>query len=61
MLTDVLGKKKKHTKIDRRKKEWEKNKWKAGGKWEEEITKKEGKKRSVKEGEKKGRKKKSDR
>ena len=36
MLTDVLGKKKKHTKIDRRNKEWEKIKWKAGGKWEEE-------------------------
>ena len=69
MLTDVWGRKKKHTKIDRRKKEWENNKMEGRGKdarlgrkWEEEIRvgqKRRGKK-NVKEGEKKGRKKKSD-
>ena len=31
MLTDVLVKKKKYTKIDRRKKEWEKNKMEGRG------------------------------
>ena len=56
-----LGKKKNILRLTEEK--WERIKWKAGGKWEEEIRvgQKGGGKRSVKEGEKKGRKKKSDR
>ena len=55
MLTDVLGKKKKHTK-----EKWVKNKMEGSGKWEEEIRvgqKRRGKK-NCKIGGKEGKKKK---
>ena len=60
MLTDVLGKKKIILRLTEEKRNGKRIKWKAGGKWEEEIRvgqKRRGKK-NVKEGEKKGRKKK---
>ena len=63
MLTDVLGKKKQHKNILRlteEKRNGKRIKWKAGGKWEEEIRvgqKRRGKKK-CKRGKKEGKKKK---
>ena len=59
MLTDVGKEKKNILRLTEEKRNGKRIKWKAGGKWEEEIRvgqKRRGK-RSVKEGEKKGRKK----